>query len=319
MEGETRNKPAASTFTWLLAFTLLCCSILQMVNNGFTDYMACSWPAMRAGHWWTIFTYSLVHAGPLHLLLNLFALTLMAPVEKVIGTKGCAFFYIVGCMAGGLAYLIWQNNETQLIGESAGICAMALLFCLYFPNEKILFMFLPMRAWVTAVLFLLISFTGLFANGMICHEAHLAGAGVGMLAYLILPKPGWALEIEPPRNSPKTRPLFKLSLVWAIQGIAFELYQHLGHPAHEGLMNLWNILYSVLTVYLAFEFVVSSEARAMILLVLALAFTGIAQNGRLDFIASIFILTWGLIVALTKQLEHETKPADRLEPYTEEL
>ncbi len=82
-------------------------------------------------------------------------------------------------------------------------------------------------------------------------------------------------------------------------------------------MNFWNILYSVLTVYLALGSVVSNAARAMILLVLALAFTGIAQNGRLDFIASICILTWGLIVALIKQMKQETRPTDKLEQYTE--
>jgi membrane associated rhomboid family serine protease len=78
-------------------------------------------PEVANGEWWRIVTAGFLHAGPLHIALNMFALFILgALLEPGIGTPRFLGVYFVSLLAGSFGALLLDPNETT-VGASGAI------------------------------------------------------------------------------------------------------------------------------------------------------------------------------------------------------
>jgi membrane associated rhomboid family serine protease len=78
-------------------------------------------PAIADGDWWRIVTAAFLHAGPLHIALNMFALFILGTLlEPAIGTPRFLAVYFVSLLAGSFGALLLDPHETT-VGASGAI------------------------------------------------------------------------------------------------------------------------------------------------------------------------------------------------------
>lgn len=78
-------------------------------------------PAVADGEWWRIVTAGFLHAGFLHIALNMFALFILGTLlEPAIGTARFVGVYFVSLLAGSFGALLLDPNETT-VGASGAI------------------------------------------------------------------------------------------------------------------------------------------------------------------------------------------------------
>jgi membrane associated rhomboid family serine protease len=155
-------------------------------GTGVDNFLGLSWRGISNGNLWQVFTYQFVHAGSMHLLLNMVGLWFTGPVlERLMGVYRFVAFYLIAGAVGGLLHMLIPPGGS-LVGASGSICGLVAAFSALFPRMPItalLFFVIPVRMearWlgfsvVMVSLFLLV--TGLFGN--IGNAAHLGGALAG--------------------------------------------------------------------------------------------------------------------------------------------
>jgi membrane associated rhomboid family serine protease len=145
-----------------------------------------------ADTWWTAFTYMFLHAGLLHLALNMYTLWLFGPrLEHVWGVRGFVLFYL-WCGLGGAVFHAIFGGGGELVGASAAIFGLMLAYALNWPRDEVYLMgVLPMRvATLVALMTVLSLFAGYYSGGAaggIGHFAHLGGFVFGYI-YLKIPQ-----------------------------------------------------------------------------------------------------------------------------------
>ncbi|MFO8024460.1 rhomboid family intramembrane serine protease [Thiohalophilus sp.] len=133
---------------------------------------------------WQPVTYSFLHGGVFHLLINMYALWLFGSrMEMVWGSKAFLIYYFVCVIGAALVQLLVAGLSAgpgyPTIGASGGVFGLLLAFGLTFPNERLMLLFPPVE--ISARWFVLIygaielyfGVTGSFAG--VAHFAHLGG------------------------------------------------------------------------------------------------------------------------------------------------
>jgi len=87
-------------------------------------------PAIFDGQWWRAFSYLFIHAGVLHLLMNMGGLWVLGPfVERAFGRLRFSVIYLISGCTGSAVYLILTHfglvQPEELVGASG--CIMGLL------------------------------------------------------------------------------------------------------------------------------------------------------------------------------------------------
>jgi len=87
-------------------------------------------PDIFEGQWWRAVSYLFVHAGALHLLMNMGGLWVLGPfVERAFGRLRYAAIYLISGFTGSAVYLILTRlgviQPDELVGASG--CIMGLL------------------------------------------------------------------------------------------------------------------------------------------------------------------------------------------------
>jgi membrane associated rhomboid family serine protease len=78
-------------------------------------------PAVADGDWWRIVTAGFLHAGPVHIALNMFALFILGTLlEPAIGTPRFLGVYFASLLAGSFGALLLDPHETT-VGASGAI------------------------------------------------------------------------------------------------------------------------------------------------------------------------------------------------------
>jgi membrane associated rhomboid family serine protease len=131
----------------------------------------------------------LIHADIWHLAFNLLTFFSFAPlVEQLLGHFGFVALYAAGLIVSDLPTLFQHKDDRDYasLGASGAISAVIFAFILYFPTAGISLFFIPMPAWVFAILYLAFSAYGARRSlGGINHSAHLYGALVGLVGPLV--------------------------------------------------------------------------------------------------------------------------------------
>ncbi len=89
----------------------------SLINDGGLNAFAID----QGGEFWRIVTSGFLHAGPLHLLLNMFALYILGSLlEPAVGTARFVGIYFVSLLAGSCGALILDPNELT-VGASGAV------------------------------------------------------------------------------------------------------------------------------------------------------------------------------------------------------
>jgi membrane associated rhomboid family serine protease len=192
--------------TFVIIFITVLVSVLAL-NNGdlFAKLKFNAYDARHSNHWYRFFTYGFVHAGYVHLGINMVVLYSFGVIVESyfkIYFPGKASFYYILLYIGGLILSIIpafgkHKNDVfyNAVGASGAVAAVVFSSIILYPTGKIFFFFIPVP--IPAPLF------GIFYVGYeyymakrgqdnIGHDAHLWGAIFGVVFTIAL-KPGLAL------------------------------------------------------------------------------------------------------------------------------
>ena len=138
-----------------------------------------------SGSWWQPITSMFLHAGVLHLFMNMLALwSIGALLENTIGGRRFLQLYLFSGLIGAIFVVLFQHDiSIPTIGASGAITGLLGALALLQPNTRLLFFIFPVRAR-TAALFL-----GFFSlmlaffsrDSQISHLGHLGGLVGGFL------------------------------------------------------------------------------------------------------------------------------------------
>ena len=212
---DTYPDRKVSVLTWLISATIAAFVLenvlLRMVSPGsfgaLLNGMALSIAGLRAGHVWTLATYSLLHSPDnlLHIVCNLLGLYFLGrPLLPLLGEKRFLGFYAAAVVVGGLAWTAvnWRLGGS-VIGASAAVMGLLILFACFFPDQEItflLFFILPVRVKPKYLAFAAAGFD-LFGCvfyevlgkvspfGPIAYSAHLGAMGAAWLYYRFVHSP----------------------------------------------------------------------------------------------------------------------------------
>jgi membrane associated rhomboid family serine protease len=144
---------------------------------------------------WTIITYSFAHSlsGIFHILFNMLVFFWFSKlILEFLGNKKVISIYILGALAGGVAYLLAYNfipffNQTAgqidgMVGASAAVYATVVAAATFMPNYTFFLLFLgPVRIKYIAAFYIVISLLGSVGSNAGGNIAHLGGAFMGWL------------------------------------------------------------------------------------------------------------------------------------------
>jgi len=84
-------------------------------------------------------TSQFLHAGPAHLLVNLWFLKIFGDnVEEALGHWRFLFFYLFcGFLAGLSQYFLMMNSTVPMLGASGAIAGVLGAYCVLFPDHRI--------------------------------------------------------------------------------------------------------------------------------------------------------------------------------------
>ena len=131
---------------------------------------------------WTFITSIFLHADFFHLFFNMFALfTFGSYLENVIGRKKFLTLFFVSGFLGNLAYFILDPfSSVPAVGASGAIYGIIGCLALLRPSLIVYINWVPVPLIIAAIIWLFISFVGMFLPSHIAHEAHLAGLLFGL-------------------------------------------------------------------------------------------------------------------------------------------
>jgi len=146
----------------------------------------------RYNEWYRLITSVFFHADFFHLLLNGFVFySFGSQMERHYGAELYLLLLLAGALGSGLlTYVRYKDNPYHIsIGLSGVVNAVVFSFVALYPQATLLVWFIPMPAWVFAILYLLYSlYEARRGQSYVNHWAHLGGAAAGVIFALYLSK-----------------------------------------------------------------------------------------------------------------------------------
>jgi membrane associated rhomboid family serine protease len=176
--------------------------------------------AVMAGEYWRLVTVTLVHAGFLHLGLNMYALYIIGPlVEALYGRFLFVLFYLLAAIGGSIASYL--TNPVPSVGASGAVFGLfGLIFLTTFVHRPVLG---RQTRTITSQIGMLIAINLVFGFvvGGIDNSAHIGGLLAGAwLGAAVAPRGATTLlrlwQNTPPENAPFRE---RYAAVIAIAGI----------------------------------------------------------------------------------------------------
>lgn len=139
---------------------------------------------------WSPITYMFLHGDFLHLLFNMLFLYWFGMfVQNYLGSDKVVSIYVLGGLAGGLAYILLYNfvplfegQRAILLGASGAVFAIVAAAATYLPNTSVHLMFLgPVKLKYIALFYVVLFVYRLSGNNAGGEAAHLGGVLLGYL------------------------------------------------------------------------------------------------------------------------------------------
>jgi len=199
---QEQRKPWA---TWLLSAAIICASLRAFLNLrevvqsfGLIPVQATRLDGL------TFVTSFFLHAGVIHLAGNMyFLLAFGHAVENFLRPLRYLALIALAAFIGDLAHIALDpRSQIPCIGASGGIAGVITFYALNFPRMRLAFLWrlgfvwyrwIRLDAWFVFVLWIFFQIIGTLEQkaGMssVSSAAHLGGAAVGVLAWLVWRKP----------------------------------------------------------------------------------------------------------------------------------
>ena len=141
---------------------------------------------------WTIISYFFTHEEIFHILFNmLFLYWFGRLVDEYLGSKRLIALYVLGGIAGGVAYMVIYNllpyfqsqvADSQMLGASAAAFSVAVGASTLLPNYTFNLIFIgPIRIKYIAFFYIILSLAQSIGPNAGGNLAHLGGALLGFL------------------------------------------------------------------------------------------------------------------------------------------
>ncbi|MBE0644680.1 MAG: rhomboid family intramembrane serine protease [Bacteroidetes bacterium] len=163
-------------------------SLIGFRSREFTErFLLYPWKLFRGKQYERLIVSGFLHADMMHLLFNLIALySVSMYVEAAAGTPAFLVIYFGSLIISGIIPAIRKRNDPdyRALGASGAVSGLFFAGMLYFPEAKVMLLFLPIpMPWpVFAVLFIAGSMYGARRKwDNVAHDVHIYGALSGLL------------------------------------------------------------------------------------------------------------------------------------------
>ena len=192
--------------TYIIIFITAVVSVFALSNEDlFAKLKFNAYDAKHSNHWYRFFTYGFVHAGYVHLFINMLVLYSFGIIVESyfkVYFPGKASFYYILLYVGGLILSIvpsfgkYKNDVFyNAVGASGAVAAVVFSSIILYPTGKI-FLFLipvPIPAPVFGIFYVAYEYyMAKRGRDNIGHDAHLWGAIFGVVFTVAL-KPALAV------------------------------------------------------------------------------------------------------------------------------
>ncbi len=148
---------------------------------------------------WRFFSYALIHAGFLHLFINMYVLYSFGGIveksfQQLFGLRGVLYYVLL--YVGGVIFSTLfdfrkhkEDPHYNAVGASGAVSAVVFSSILFYPGGGIYIFPIPFAipAWAFAILYLVYSaYMGRRGGDNIGHNAHFWGAVFGVVFTVIL-------------------------------------------------------------------------------------------------------------------------------------
>jgi len=191
---------------WVKKIVLACAGVylLQAVSPTADRYLVAYFGLRGAdvmhGMVWQLVTYSFLHGGLWHLLLNMLTLWMFGSQEEQDWGSRRFLEYYLFCVIGaglvtvGVSYTgFGMNPHTTTIGASGGIYGLLIAFGMLYGDRE-LFMFpipfLIKAKYLVGILIFIVLISTFQPSGGVANFAHLGGLLFGFLYLKLLPRRG---------------------------------------------------------------------------------------------------------------------------------
>ena len=143
---------------------------------------------------WTIITYAFAHSLSdfWHIIMNMLMLFWFGKIfVEYLGSDKLIALYVLGALAGGVAYLVMFNSVPYfinrsdfpgMVGASAAVYAITVATATLLPDYTLFLLFFgPVKIKYIAAISIVISFVGTVGSNAGGNIAHLGGALIGFV------------------------------------------------------------------------------------------------------------------------------------------
>jgi len=167
-----------------------CISIYAMKRPEVLRKMMLSpYQVMHNNAYYRILTHGFVHADGMHLAINLFVLWEFGSVVEMEFGEEFPFLYFGAIIAASIPAIVKHKNNINYnsLGASGAVGAVLMAFIVAHPSHTLLLFFvIPIPAILAGLLFFIFERSMQKRGGTgIAHDAHIYGAGFGLIYALI--------------------------------------------------------------------------------------------------------------------------------------
>jgi membrane associated rhomboid family serine protease/Zn-finger nucleic acid-binding protein len=200
IEHEKTALGSLPLVTWGLVATIVVTTLLTLNNLKEVVDQYGLIPAQWDRHGGlTLLTSFFLHGGLFHLIGNAYFLLIFGDnVEDYLGRFRYVLLVALAALAGDVVHILLDQNATlPTVGASGGISGVITYYALRFPRARLgvmlrfwlLFKWLHMPAYAALILWFALQLYGVAAQvfdiSHVSSLAHLGGAGVGLLFWLL--------------------------------------------------------------------------------------------------------------------------------------
>ena len=167
-----------------------CISIYAMKRPGVLNKLVLSpYKVVHDKEYYRILTHGFIHSGGMHLAINLFVLWEFGRVVEVEFGESFPLLYFGAIIVASIPAITKHKNNRSYnsLGASGAVSAILMAFIVAHPSHTLLLFFvIPIPAILAGLLFFIFERTMQKRGGTgIAHDAHLYGAGFGLIYALI--------------------------------------------------------------------------------------------------------------------------------------
>jgi uncharacterized protein len=189
---------ANTTIIIINALLFIIFTVLISLNLMTWDFIAIKPSNIFQGKYlWTFLTSMFMHAGFLHLFVNMFSLFFVGSlIEKIIGKNRYVKFYLIAGIISGLLFVlsslvITSDFNAYAVGASGALFGLIGLMMFLTPDLKVYLMFIPIPIkikYAAPGMLILLWIISIAGNVPIGNIAHLGGLLAGLVYGFYLKK-----------------------------------------------------------------------------------------------------------------------------------